>query len=77
VPRYGPLALADVRSPTVSALCECGQSDRYAVASLIVEYGDAKLTDLICKLADCQTLRSSRSEQRCKAVYEGGSLSWL
>ena len=77
MPRDGALTLADVRSATVSVVCACGQCDCYAVASLMVEHGDAKLTDLICKLAECQTLSSAKSEQRCSAVYEGGSRSWL
>jgi hypothetical protein len=35
------------------------------------EHGDAKLTDLLVTLADCQKARSASIHDRCKAVYEG------
>ena len=39
---------------TLSIVCEsCGRRGRYAVARLIDEHGDAKLTDLLLTLADC------------------------
>jgi hypothetical protein len=39
------------------------------VAKLIEEHGDAKLTDLLVTLADCQKARSASVHDRCKAVY--------
>jgi hypothetical protein len=44
---------------------------RYAVARLLEEHGDAKLTDLLVTLADCPKTRSASVHDRCKAVYEG------
>jgi hypothetical protein len=35
------------------------------------EHGDAKLTDLVQTLANCQKARSASIHDRCKAVYEG------
>jgi len=67
MPRDGSLTLADVRSPTLSIVCQpCGRRGRYDVARLIDEHGDAKLTDLLQTLADCP-----KAKARCKAVYEG------
>jgi hypothetical protein len=72
LPRDGALALTDVRSPTVSIVCDpCGRRGRYDVARLIEEHGDAKLTDLLVTLADCPKARSTSVYERCKAVYEG------
>jgi hypothetical protein len=67
MPRDGSLTLADVRSLTLSIVCEpCARRGRYVVARLIDEYGDAKLTDLLQSLADCP-----KANARCNAVYEG------
>ena len=41
------------------------------MAKLIKEHGDAKLTDLLQTLAECQKARSASIHNRCKAVYEG------
>jgi hypothetical protein len=72
MPRDGALTLSDVRSPSLSIVCEpCGRRGRYDVAKLIEEHGDAKLTDLLITLADCQRARSASVYDRCKAVYEG------
>src|SRR4029077_14820371 len=72
MPRDGALTLSDVRSPTLSIVCEpCNRRGRYSVARLIDEHGDAKLTDLLLTLADCQKGRSDSIHDRCKAVYEG------
>ena len=72
MPRDGALTLADVRSPTLSIVCEpCGRRGRYAVARLLEEHGDAKLTVLLQTLADCPKGRSVSIYDRCKAVYEG------
>ena len=37
----------------------------------MAEHGDAKLTDLLVTLADCEKALSFRVHDRCKAVYEG------
>ena len=70
MPRDGALTLSDVRGPTLGIVCEpCGRRGRYGVAKLMEEHGDAKLTDLLLTLADCQKSRSSSVQDRCKAVY--------
>jgi hypothetical protein len=72
MPRDGALTLADVRSPSLGIVCEtCGRRGRYNVAKLMEEHGDAKLTDLLVMLTDCQRARSASVYDRCKAVYEG------
>jgi hypothetical protein len=72
MPRDGALTLADVSGPTLGIVCEpCGRRGRYSVAKLMEEHGDAKLTDLLVTLADCQKARSASIHDRCKAVYEG------
>jgi hypothetical protein len=72
MPRDGALTLSDVRSPTLSIVCgPCARRGRYAVARLLEEHGDAKLTDLLLTLADCQKARSASIHDRCKAVYAG------
>ena len=71
MPRDGALTLSDVLSPTLSIVCEpCNRHGRYSVARLVEEHGDAKLTELIVTLADCQKGRSDSIHDRCKAVYE-------
>ena len=72
MPRDGGLTLSDVHSPTLSIVCEpCGRRGRYTVARLLEGHGDAKLTDLLQKLADCPKTRCASIHDRCKAVYEG------
>jgi hypothetical protein len=71
MPRDGSLILSDLRSPTLSIVCEpCGRRGRYTVAKLIEEHGDAKLTDLLATLADCSKARSVSVHDQCRAVYE-------
>jgi len=70
MPRDGAFTLSDVRSPTLSIVCEpCGRSGRYNVNRLIERHGDARLTDLLVTLADCPKARSISVHDRCKAVY--------
>ena len=77
MPRDGALTLADVQLPTLSIVCGCGRSERYAVVNLINEHGDAKLTDLLWDLANCHEWRSDGAHS-CRAVYEGCcSRIWL
>ena len=71
MPRDGALTLSDVRGPTLGIVCEpCGRRGRYSVAKLMEQHGDAKLTDLLQTLADCQKARSASIYDRCKAVYD-------
>jgi hypothetical protein len=35
------------------------------------EHGDAKLTDLLVALADCEKTRSASVYDRCRARFEG------
>ena len=70
MPRDGALILSDVRSPPLVIVCEpCGRRGRYSVAGLMELHGDAKLTDLLQELANCQKARSASIHDRCKAVY--------
>jgi hypothetical protein len=48
----------------------CGRRGSYAVARLIAERGDARLTDLLAELTRCDKTRSLSIHDRCKAVYE-------
>ena len=72
MPRDGALILSDVRSPSLSIVCEpCGRRGTYSVARLMEQHGDARLTDLLQTLANCQKARSASIHDRCKAVFEG------
>jgi hypothetical protein len=72
MPRDGSITLSDVSGPSLSIVCaRCGRCERYNVAKLMERYGDAKLTDLLLMLADCQKAHSASVHDRCKAVYEG------
>jgi hypothetical protein len=50
------LTLADVRSPSLTIVCEpCGRRGRYNVQRLIAKYGaNVKLPDLRMILANCE-----------------------
>ena len=70
MPRDGALTLSDVRGQTLSIVCgPCDRRGRYAVATLLEEHGDAKLTDLLVTLAKCSKTRCPSVHDRCKAVY--------
>jgi hypothetical protein len=75
MPRDGSLTLSDIREPTLMIACErCGRHGRYNVARLIVAQGaDAKLTDLLVTLANCEKARSVSVHDRCKAKFENFS----
>ena len=74
MPRDGSLTLSDVRGPTLTIVCEpCGRRGRYNVERLIAEHGDAKLTELLVTLANCEKARSFSIYDRCKARFEGFS----
>jgi hypothetical protein len=72
MPRDGAITLTDLQAPFLHLVCEpCGRRGRYAVARLIVERGDAKLTDLLSALANCpRTTNSASIYDRCKAGFE-------
>ena len=70
MPRDGSIVLSDVRSPTLSIVCEpCGRRGRYNVAALIEAHGDAKLTDLLVTLVKCHRAGSSNVYDRCRARF--------
>jgi hypothetical protein len=73
MPRDGSLILSDIREPTLAIACErCGRHGRYNVARLIAVHGaDAKLTDLLVRLANCEKARSVSVHDQCKAKFEG------
>ena len=75
MPRDGSLVLSDIREPTLKIGCErCGRHGRYNVRRLIAAHGaDAKLTDLLVTLANCEKARSVSIHDRCKAKFEGFS----
>ena len=71
MPRDGSLTLSDIREPTLTIVCErCGRYGRYSVKRLIAMHGDAKLTDLLVTLANCEKARSVSVYDRCRAVYD-------
>jgi hypothetical protein len=72
MPRDGSMILSDVRGSTLWIVCTpCGRCGRYNVDKLMAEPGDAKLTDLLVTLANCEKARSRSVYDRCKAVFEG------
>lgn len=72
MPRDGALTLSDVRGPTLGIVCQpCAKRGRYTVRRFLEEHGDAYLTDLVLRLADCPNARSASIYDRCKVVYEG------
>ena len=71
MPDRGSLTLSDVKTPTLTIVCSpCSRLERYDVARLVEDHGDAKLTDLLQTLADCQKARAASIHDRCKAVFE-------
>ena len=75
MPRDGSLTLSDIHEPTLTIVCErCGRHGLYSVKRLIAAHGaDAKLTDLLVTLANCEKARSLSIYDRCKAKFEGFS----
>jgi hypothetical protein len=73
MPRDGAMTLADVRVPTFSIVCaRCGRYELYNLEQLIAAHGaDAKLTDLLATLANCEKARAVSIHDRCRAVYQG------
>jgi hypothetical protein len=73
MPRDGALTLYDIREPARTIACErCSRYGRYNVKRLVAAHGaDAKLTELLVTLANCDKARSLSVHDRCKALYEG------
>ncbi len=72
MPRDGALTLSDVRSSTLSIVCEpCSMCGVYNVARLMERHGDAKLPELLQTLTNCPKAHSANIHDRCKAVYSG------
>jgi hypothetical protein len=72
MPRDGSLTLSEVHGPTLTIVCEeCGRRGRYNVERLIAAHGDAKLTDLLTTLADCDKARSFRSMIDARGCTKG------
>jgi hypothetical protein len=46
-----------------------GRAERYNVAKLMEQHGDARLPDLLYVLADCPKAKAASVYDRCKAVY--------
>jgi hypothetical protein len=70
MPRDGSIILSDVRSPTLSIVCEpCSRRGTYSVARLMERHGDARLTDLLQTLANCPKAGSASVHDRCKEVF--------
>jgi hypothetical protein len=62
--------LTDFRVPTLSIECEpCARFERYAIAKLMEQHGDARLPELLDVLADCPKAKAASVYDRCKAVY--------
>jgi hypothetical protein len=75
MPRDGAFILSDLRSPTLSIVCEpCSRRETYSVACLVERHGDAKPTDLLQTPADCPKARPVGVHDRCKAVFDGLAL---
>jgi hypothetical protein len=72
MPRDGAITLTDLQAPFLRVVCEpCRRRGSYAVARLIAEHGDAKLTGLLSALATCSKGTNSASiYDRCKAQFE-------
>ena len=70
MPDHGSLTLSDVKTPTLTIVCSpCSRRGSYDVQRLMAQHGDAKLTDLMQTLPNCQKARSASIHDRCKAVY--------
>jgi hypothetical protein len=72
MPRDGSITLTDLQAPFLHLVCDpCGRRGRYAVARLIADRGDAKLTELLAALANCSKgTNSASSDDRRKAGFE-------
>ena len=72
MPRDGSIILSDIRATSIEIACKrCGRFGRFNIKQLIIAAhgADAKLTDLLATLANCEKARSVSVHDRCKAVY--------
>jgi hypothetical protein len=70
MPRYGSLVRSDLAVPYLTLIREpCGRGGRLNLTRLLDQQGDAKLTDLMPTLANCDKARAFRLYDRCKARY--------
>ena len=70
MPRDGSMILSDIEAPVLHVVCApCGRQSRFAVAQLTAQHGDAKLTDLLQVLFQCENAQLLSIHDRCKAVY--------
>jgi hypothetical protein len=75
MPRDGALTLSDLRGRYLHINCgPCARRGRYAVAELIAAHGDAKLPDLLTRLADCPMAQGVGIHDGCKARFDAGDL---
>jgi hypothetical protein len=71
MPRDGALTLSDLPGAYLHLVCgPCVRRWRYAVAQLIAAHGDAKLPDLLVKLANCPSAREFGVHDRCQARFD-------
>lgn len=73
MPRDGAVILSDVRTLSLTILCEaCGRRERYTVERLMSARGaNAKVPDLLATLAvDCPKAQWTSIYDRCRARYE-------
>jgi len=70
MPRDSALTSSDVRGSTLTIVCAPG-TGRYAVARLLEQHVDARLTDLLGMLAACPKAGSPGVYDRCEETYEG------
>ena len=69
MPRDGSMTLSDVEAPFLQVVCApCGRQGRFTVARLMTQHGDAKLTDLLQALVQCEKSRSLSIHDRCNRM---------
>jgi hypothetical protein len=72
MPKDGAVTLSDVRGPMLGIVCQpCARRRRHAVATLIQEHGDAKLTELLVTLANCPKARPARHVRSLRRGVRG------
>ncbi len=68
MPRDGAITLTDLQAPFLHVVCEpCDRRGSYAVARLIAQRGDAKLTDLLRPLP-CSRVTNSGAASSFEAT---------
>jgi hypothetical protein len=71
MPRDGAIILTDLQAAFLHLVCEpCGRRGRYAVARLIADRGDAKLTDLLP--SPCQLFEGDEFRRQHLWPLQGG-----